>query len=72
MQSISEAIMIPYNDMFGHVFAAINMTGDSGRSSDVISSRPRRAIPPELATDIQSSPTYADIAKRLGYQSEPV
>ena len=43
MQAITDKLELPFNETFEDVFGIFKVTGDSGRSSDVIGERPRVA-----------------------------
>lgn len=50
---------------FHHLF---QLSGDSGRSSEIIEPRPRRPYPPELAAEIAASPSFVALIERLSYK----
>lgn len=47
----------------------VQLSGDSGRSGKVIAPRPRRPLPADLAREQQTSPAYAALCARLGYEA---
>ena len=47
MQSITHALNIPFDEVFEDVFGMFKVTGDSGRSSDVIGDRERQ-VPSDI------------------------
>lgn len=47
----------------------VRVSGDSGRHSRRIETRPRRAVPPEIAVEAAESRDYAALCDRLGYNA---
>lgn len=70
-ERICAALALPFDPTFHDRLASIQLTGDSGRSSDVIAPRPRRPVPPELKEEIEASAQYAKLRQRFWPDSEP-
>ncbi|GEA04029.1 hypothetical protein KUL17_29260 [Alteromonas sp. KUL17] len=68
MQRITGILDIEYSPYFEDIFSIFKVTGDSGRSSDVISERPRRAINGELKKEIYASKHYTRVCELLNYK----
>ncbi|MBO6728438.1 MAG: sulfotransferase [Maricaulis sp.] len=49
----------------------IELSGDSGRTSDSIEPRPRRPLPPEIAEQVPESAEYEALCDRLSYSPDP-
>jgi hypothetical protein len=60
MQKLCEFLSIPYSDLFEDIFGVFRVTGDSGRSADVIGSRDRIA-PDDILQQCQNSKEYQKI-----------
>ncbi len=67
MQRICARLDLTYAPEFPDRFAAIRLSGDSGRRGDEIAIRPRRPVPEGLVRLSQSDPAYRDLCTRLGY-----
>ncbi|MCD2183564.1 sulfotransferase [Rhizobium sp. GN54] len=63
-----EVLQIPYNPDFLDVFSAIKLSGDSGRSGNTISARPRQANGQDLLDEAMTSKSFASLLERLNYQ----
>jgi hypothetical protein len=61
LQKICFELEIPYEDSWSNFFDIANVTGDSGRSSTIISARPRRDITPDVQEEIKNSESYKKI-----------
>lgn len=79
LELICSVLQLPaQTDGPGEDLAAISLSGDSGRSGDAISPRPRRPLPDavqeelqrELASASHHSP-YQRLCTRLGYAADP-
>ena len=68
MQSVCLALDLPYYDGFIDTFSALSLSGDSGRSSPVISERERRPVP-EGVVNSSDSEHFSELCRRLGYDS---
>lgn len=60
---------LTYSDSFTELFQAFTLSGDSGRSSGRIGSRPRAPIPEPVEAERGKSETYTTLCARLGYDS---
>jgi hypothetical protein len=60
MQKICECLSIPYSELFEDIFDVFRVTGDSGRSSDIIGSRERIA-PEDVLNQCKNSKEYQKI-----------
>jgi len=67
MQQICEILAIGYNPEFVNTFSAIILSGDSGRSGDLISLRPRRKHSPQLNQEADASEAFTNLLERLNY-----
>lgn len=68
--AICAALAIDYSPDWTKRWAAIRLTGDSGRKSDTIEPRPRREMPAATAREIAASPAFARLAERSGYRRD--
>lgn len=62
-----DRLALPFEPQFEVMLPLARMSGDSGRSSNVIGPRPRRPVPAELAAEAAQSDSYAALCARLGY-----
>jgi hypothetical protein len=69
MKEMCEFLAIPYSDFFEDIFDVFRVTGDSGRSADVIGSRERIA-PDDVLRQCQNSKEYKKICD-AGWYSAP-
>lgn len=69
-ERICARLALPFDGGFQERLASIQLTGDSGRRSDVIAPRPRRPVPPELKAEIEASAHYAALRARFWPHSE--
>lgn len=69
MKKISGSLELTFSDSFIDTFSLFRVTGDSGRSGDVIEERKRRDLTNEELNEFSSSKYYAMIAKRFNYRS---
>lgn len=65
MKAITSSLGLGYDDSFIDTFGAFNVTGDSGRSGDVIAHRPRQKIPNGLEEEVRTSRAYQQLLKLL-------
>lgn len=63
-----DTLDLTYSDGFAELFQAFTLSGDSGRTSGRIGTRPRQPIPQQLEEERQRSATYAKLCARLGYE----
>jgi hypothetical protein len=66
MQSITHALNIPFDEVFEDVFGMFKVTGDSGRSSDVIGDRERQ-VPSDIMEESSNSLFYETIKSQFKY-----
>jgi hypothetical protein len=71
MQKICEFLSIPYSELFEDIFGVFRVTGDSGRSSDIIGSRERIA-PEDLLLQCKNSKEYQKICDAGWYAKQDV
>jgi hypothetical protein len=69
MKKICGFLKLPFNPQFKELFSVFKITGDSGRSGDVIESRPRREISPALVEEINASENFMRLGSLLGYSA---
>lgn len=67
LQHICDVLELRYHPLALHAFSAIRMSGDSGRSGEVISNRPRQEVPTAIAEQTGSSAFYRLLCERLDY-----
>jgi hypothetical protein len=67
MQRLCQVFALGYNPAFTETFAVIELSGDSGRSGDTISLRPRRPHPSSLAQQAREIEAFTTLLDRLGY-----
>lgn len=78
LQLVSGVLQLPDGAEQRDTLAGISLSGDSGRSGDIITPRPRRPLPHsvleelqrELAATNQHSP-YQNLCAQLGYAADP-
>lgn len=68
IQRICAILGLHYNADFLHVFAAMRLSGDSGRGGSEISARKRRNITPDMQKEIDQSPTFKELCDKLNYE----
>ena len=67
MQSMCKELKLNYGEHFQDTFYAHQLSGDSGRRGSRIESRPRRAVDPEIRSQISRSSHYEELIEMLGY-----
>tara|TARA_Y100000766_G_scaffold279221_1_gene287105 strand:- start:7156 stop:8079 length:924 start_codon:yes stop_codon:yes gene_type:complete len=67
IKKIARKLNLPYSSNFIETFSAFKVTGDSGRTGDVISSRPRRELSKDFEKEISNSKSYQYVADKFGY-----
>lgn len=67
MKQVCASLTLDYDESFQYIFDLSKVTGDSGRSSSIISMRSRRDIPAVLANELASSKSYRALKLRFGY-----
>lgn len=68
MKCMTSKLRIPYDDSFDLLYPIFKVTGDSGRSSNVIAPRKRRALEDGYLKEINESESFAEISDRFGYK----
>lgn len=69
LNQICTKLRLEFEDSFQDIFDIFQVTGDSGRSGDVISPRERRPLTDEEVQEFANSDFYTLIAKRFNYNS---
>ena len=67
MQNIADLLDLKYNPDFQQIFPVIQLSGDSGRKSNVIGPRPRQTVSPGVAEETRQSVSYRNLCTRMGY-----
>lgn len=67
LQRLCHALELEYRAGFEDLFGVFRLTGDSGRSSEVIGHRPGRPVPQALTEEIALAGYYEPLLERLGY-----
>jgi hypothetical protein len=70
MRRIAAVLELPANDDFADMFGVFKVTGDSGRSGDVIAPRERHAAAAGLAKRYHGVPIYDTLLGRLDYEPD--
>lgn len=68
IQILCEVLCLPYNEDFQDVFDLNIMSGDSGRSSNIISKRKRRDYDEGFIKEAQNSNEYLLLCRKLNYE----
>ncbi|MGE3986866.1 hypothetical protein [Pseudorhodoplanes sp.] len=71
LQEMCDIFKLPHNPYFLELLPIISISGDSGRSSNIIEPRSRREIPEAVAEQVLSSPSYFRLCQDLGYEPSP-
>jgi len=66
MKRITAALELPFDETFEDVFGMFKVTGDSGRSSDVIGDRVR-IVPEGILKESKSSECFRDFIKKYSF-----
>ena len=69
MKRICESLDLPFNEDFQDVFDLNILSGDSGRSSDVITTRERRTYDESFCEELKESSMYLRLCKELNYET---
>lgn len=67
MQKICGSLDLPFVEYFDQLFGVFQLTGDSGRSADVIGTRKDREISEAFSAEIAASENHARLKDLLGY-----
>lgn len=70
MASICEALTLPFDHQFESNFLVHKISGDSGRTGSVITSRARRAVSESMAAEAEASGSYGELCRALDYETE--
>lgn len=68
MRVVANVLDLPFNDSFLDLFHAQQLSGDSGRKSADVSTRPRRPMSIELEQELLESAAFLALCDRLGYR----
>ncbi len=67
MVKICNLLELPFNPDFPELFDAFQISGNSGRSGDIIEKRPRRSLDAAILSDMETSAKYQVVRSMLGY-----
>ncbi len=67
MKKMCGVLKIEFHDSFKELFDQFKVTGDSGRTGETISSRPRREIAPSLKAEIKRSKNFKLLCRKYGF-----
>jgi hypothetical protein len=67
IRHLCDLLELPFQEDFGSLFSAFRISGDSGRSGDVIAARPRGEQAHALLSEANEISAYRLLASRLGY-----
>jgi hypothetical protein len=67
MQDICTILDLPFNEQFMDLFSANKLSGDSGRSGDIIEPRPRREMGADVGEEFLCSKNYGILNNLLQY-----
>lgn len=67
MRTICDILQLPFSPDFIDLFDVFKLTGDSGRSGNVIKARERRPIDDSLADEMRASSNYQTLQRILQY-----
>ncbi|GAC13366.1 sulfotransferase family protein [Aliiglaciecola lipolytica] len=70
MRLICSELELTFDSSYRSTFSSSLVTGDSGRSGNVIEERERRPIEPDLAKEIKTSKNFKILVKRLKYSKD--
>jgi hypothetical protein len=68
MEGMCGELKIPYSSQFIDTFSVYQVSGDSGRSGDILEPRPRRMVPPDVEAQIYESEFLRKLCGRLGFR----
>ena len=68
MREIAKKLDLPFSETFIDTFSCFKVTGDSGRTSNAISSRERRDVSESFENEVKNSHAFAQISARLDYE----
>lgn len=70
VEQMADALVLRSSPLALHLLSIPRLSGDSGRSGNIIAPRPDK-IPPPWISDHCDDPLYMELCQRLGYQPEP-
>lgn len=70
MPDVCEHLGLPYSSDFEYLQTVFKLTGDSGRSGNAISPRPRRPVADELMSEKRASDQYGTLVEKLHYREK--
>lgn len=68
LKKIARTLDLPFSESFIDTFSTFKVTGDSGRTSDIISSRERKQLSKDFENEIESSNAFKKISELLDYE----
>ena len=68
LETMCDILNLPFDENFHHMFDIFNLTGDSGRSDNVIASRKRRKYDQTFLQNTKESQKYQKLCEKLGYE----
>ncbi|MDP5307539.1 hypothetical protein [Paracoccus spongiarum] len=71
LAAICAVLDLPVLRQVEQLYGLAMLSGDSGRQTRQITSRPRRAVPADIALEARASRRYGLLCERLGYPPEP-
>jgi hypothetical protein len=67
LQAMCSVLGLSFVEDFEQLFGVHRLSGDSGRSADIIAHRGRRPVPKPVEAEASESMAYATLCQRLGY-----
>jgi len=67
MNGIAQKLQIPTSDFFQDIYSAFRVTGDSGRTSNVIEMKSRRPISDEFRVEVDQSESFKVLSNKFEY-----
>jgi hypothetical protein len=68
MKNLCNILEIGYSGGFLGRFGDVTLSGDSGRKGvSTVEPRPRREVPEQVQSEVESSGRYLELVNRLGY-----
>jgi len=64
---LAERLGLPFENDWRARLADVKLSGNSGRSGDVVTTRSRRRVPHDVSRSLRSSPAFAELCRRWGY-----
>jgi hypothetical protein len=68
LREIARTLALPFSESFIDTFSAFKVTGDSGRTSDIISTRERKQLSKDFENEVLSSNAFKKISTLLDYE----